>query len=439
MELQSNSLTFNKSPLKDIIIMIFFVFLILLILPIGNSNLFHLKDGIHFQDIFLLTTYLPHFISAPEWGWESFINIGIAFNISLVTGSGWYFFSRNSGTQLNLFYWLHVIARYRLAFGIIGYGMIKLFPIQFADPSLSDLNTAYGDFLPWKIYYLTLGYASAAYEPALGLLEILGAILLLHRKTAVFGAGLLSMFLINIVAADFAYQLGNHVYSIFLLILAIIVLAPYLAKLYRLLILRKPTKADSPFKVPATIRINKVRVALKVVFSLFILIYGTYTFAAYKKDNWPYPNLVNQQSFYGLYNVKEFRLNGTEHPYNSQDKIRWKDVVFEKWNSISIRKNEAVAPDLSIGKVRYADRRFEHLGNAGRSFYNYTIDTLKQTITLQNESNSKDTYQLQYQLVNSQVQLSGINSQADSITVVLELVKKKYLLNEGRRKTNQKF
>src|SRR5690606_19199876 len=43
-------------------------------------------------------------------------------------------------------YWIRLAVRYRLAVGMFAYGFIKLFPIQMPSPTLSDLNTAYGDF-----------------------------------------------------------------------------------------------------------------------------------------------------------------------------------------------------------------------------------------------------------------------------------------------------
>lgn len=431
----------DQSFLKNISIRIAFAFLVLLILPVGISGLFQTHDGLHFQDIFRLTTYIPHYVNAPEWGWQSFANIGVAFGSAVLIGSIWYFATKDKETNTSLCYWVYVIARYRLAFGMIGYGVIKLFPLQFPDPSLSDLNTAYGDLLPWKIYYLTVGYASAGYEPVLGLLEILGAVLLLFRKTATFGVGLLLMFLINIVAANFAYQLGDHVYSIFLLLLALIVLAPDALKLFDVLVLRKPTEWLPAFELPRGNLFKKSRFALKVLFSLFAVVYIGYTYAGYKNDNWPYPKeSAVAGSLYGLYNVKEFRLNEVDHPYSNQDKVRWQDVVFEKWNTVSVRRKALSKVDLSSEKVSFQDRKFEYQGNGGRDFFTYSIDTLQKSITLVAKIDSTESYKFHYyKSGDSLLHLSGRNGLSDSLDIVLQPIHKKYLLKEGRRKQNQKF
>src|SRR6202007_3134474 len=87
-----------------------------------------------------------------------------------------------------LYYWLRVVLRYKLAIILITYGFIKLFPLQMPYPSLSSLQTNYGDYFPWKIYFQTTGIAPK-YQSFLGFVEILAAFLLFYRPTRSFGVG----------------------------------------------------------------------------------------------------------------------------------------------------------------------------------------------------------------------------------------------------------
>src|SRR6185295_3873470 len=153
----------------------FFVFFLLLIIPFDwkfyktlfSINWLHL----HFYDLLTLTHYLPQFSSPGFAPWV------IAAFISIAGIIVWDYLERDVWNYDNLHYWLRVILRYRLAVGIIAYGLIKLFPLQMPYPSLSNLHTNYGDIAPWKIYYHTIGITSW-YESFLGAVEILTGILL---------------------------------------------------------------------------------------------------------------------------------------------------------------------------------------------------------------------------------------------------------------------
>src|SRR5690606_32374970 len=137
-----------------------------------------------------------------------------------------------------------VLLRYRLALAVIFTGIVKIVPIQIPEPTLSDLHTEYGDFLLWKIYYLTNAVSSAGYLPLLGILEITGGLLLLNRKTTAIGAGLLAALLLNIVLVNYVYGIGEQVYSSFLLLLALAILWYDVPRLYALLFKESKTYPD---------------------------------------------------------------------------------------------------------------------------------------------------------------------------------------------------
>src|ERR1700735_3141897 len=109
-----------------------------------------------------------------------------------------------AGDHDRLYYWVRVIVRYRLAIGMIAYGFIKLFPLLSPYPSLSNLNTNYGDFTRWKLFSLSLGIVPN-YESFLGGVEIIGGLLLFYRKTASVGAFIIAVFLGNVFMFNLAY------------------------------------------------------------------------------------------------------------------------------------------------------------------------------------------------------------------------------------------
>src|SRR3954465_2039761 len=175
------------------------------------SQLFSLtKHSIHYSDIFNLAHYSPKFFPGPD----SFANWGIVFLIAFAGAIIWSLKDKSTNEYNNLNYWIRVIVRYRLAIGIIAYGFIKLYPIQSPYPSLSNLNTNYGDFTRWKLFSLSLGIVPS-YQSFLGLVEVVTGVLLLFRKTAVIGALFVAIFTGNVFMSNLAYEGGQSVYSLY--------------------------------------------------------------------------------------------------------------------------------------------------------------------------------------------------------------------------------
>ncbi len=388
----------------------------------------------NFYALFSLSRYAPVFFSLP-----GFANWGIALIIAVLGTIVWPLAIKRDVNYDNLLYWLRVILRYRLAIGVIAYGLIKIFPLQMPYPSLSNLHTNYGDFFPWKIYFNTIG-VTQGYEVFLGLIEILAGSLLFFRRTVVFGAGIILAFTGNVFAANLGYDAGETVYSAYLAVIATFLFAYDAPRLFTLLITEKYTIAEQFKPVFATKNLRTVRVVLRSAFVLFVLLLASQTYANYADAPYKLPKTPGVKGSYGFYNVKEFRLNNQVIPYSATDTARWQNVVFEKWATISIKIAKPIIPDAGTGEGYHEkdiDRTFESAGVAGRRYYAYTADTLQHSLLLQNKNKNypNEKLQLGYQFLNdSTIVLKGINERKDSVYAVLGKVNKKYLLFEGRRK-----
>ncbi len=396
-----------------------------------SINWLHLQYG----DIFHIAHYLPRF-----FGGVPHFTDGIFFLLVAVIGSAvWTYLDRKNQYTVSydaLYYWLRVLLRYRLAIALLVYGLIKFFPLQSPYPSLSNLNTPYGDFTEWKLFSLSLGIVPG-YEAFLGLVEILAAVLLLYRKTASVGAFIVLLFTGNVFMSNLAYGGGEAVYSFYLVTLALFLFAYDLPRLVNLLALGRPTAPHHYKPSFDTPKLRYTRLGLKTFVILFFgVLYGIQTSAA---ATYQYPTTPGLGNASGLYNVREFRLNNQTLPYSDIDPVRWQDVVFEKWATLSIRSNRAVTVDSTNVDNIYAadkDRTFELEGSAARHYYNYVADTVHQVLTLQNRNkhHQEEQWILHYNRPNdSTLILSGANQQHDSVYVVLDRINKKYLLEEVRK------
>jgi len=332
-----------------------------------------------------------------------------------------------------------VIVRYRLAFLLIAYGFIKLFPLQMPYPSLSNLLTNYGDFYAWKIYFQTLGI-SPRYESFLGFVEILSAFLLFNRRTTTFGVGLIFGFIGNVAVANGFYDIGEQVLSTFIVLMAAFLFVQDIPRLYRLLVKEKATLANKFNPVYTDKLLRRIRVGLRAAFLLFVVVFAYKVFDNYRNDPYKIPHTPGLSNSYGYYNVRQFILNKDTIPYSKTDPDRWQDVVFEKWSTLTIRDARPVSIDRSSAEAapeKDIDRNYELAGFAGRHYYYYEADTVNHTISLQNKNKDLRDEKLFLTYARpdaSTILLSGINQRKDSIHVVLQKVDKKYMMFEGRRK-----
>ncbi len=103
--------------------------------------------------------------------------------------------------------WFRGILRYWLAFDIATYGFAKILKTQFAqslhrdDSLVGSLN---GFNLTWN--YFAHSYALAV---IIGLLQIIGSILLLSRKTTLLGVSILLPILVNILLINVFYDIAS--------------------------------------------------------------------------------------------------------------------------------------------------------------------------------------------------------------------------------------
>lgn len=417
----------------------FFLFFILQAAPLSvdffkvvfSFNWLHISYG----DIFNLTRLSAKFLP----GADSFVNWIIVAGIAIIGAIGWGRTKYKEVDYNQLYYWLRVVVRYRLAIGIIGYGFIKFFPLQAPFPSISNLNTSYGDFTDWKIFSMSLGIVPA-YESFLGAIEILAGMLLFFRKTATIGAAIILVFTGNVFISNLAYEGGEFVYATYLITFALFVLWFDAQRIYKLVSLEQPT-APNRFKPHFAGKTKTLRWVLKtLVVFFFVFFYGFKTYSGFHQDPYQFPRTKGLSKAAGIYNVSEFKINGRTLPYAAADSVRWKDVVFEKWATISVRSNRKVVVDSANYEQVFKndkDRDYELAGTAGRHYYSYTVDSVNHVLLLDNKNPHYrgEQLRLNYSRPDSAtIILKGTDQHHNSIDVVLNKIDKKYPLKLSRRK-----
>ncbi len=433
---------------EKILFRLSFIYFLLQIVPLDWKYYKHLLSinwlQLSFRDMFNISKYTPQFISGVynpnDWGLGTFADWGFILVLAALATLVWTVVDRKHNNYTKLLYWLRVLVRYRLAAALIAYGLLKVFAVQAPYPSLSSLNTPYGDFSTWKLFSLSLGIVPG-YQSFLGAVELIAGLLLLNRKTATIGATIVIFFTGNVFMSNLAYEGGEVVYSFYLVTLALFLVAYDLERIFALIILRKPVQ-PAPLTVELKGNQRSWRIGLKVAFIIvFVLLNGIGVYRSSLSGGYHFPQERGVGALQGLYTVTSFEVNGRDLPHSMTDSSRWQNVVFEKWATFSIKINKPFMlinhPVESIPDAR-TEGQFERDGTIGRTYYAYKPDTINSQLILLSAPKGKELSRLNYALQpDSSVLLTG-SIDGNRIKATLRKDNRKYLLKEtssGRRKS----
>ncbi|HZN95212.1 MAG TPA: hypothetical protein VFB81_21020, partial [Myxococcales bacterium] len=130
--------------------------------------------------------------------------------------------------------------RWFLFFTMMVYGFSKVVPLQMRWDE-ARLVEPLGSMSPMGLLWTFMG-VSSPYQQLAGLGEVIGGLLLVWRRTAGVGALLLLAVLGNVVALNFCYDVPVKIFSAELWLMAAFIAAPDALRIFRLLVLRRPTE-----------------------------------------------------------------------------------------------------------------------------------------------------------------------------------------------------
>jgi uncharacterized membrane protein YphA (DoxX/SURF4 family) len=301
----------------------------------------------------------------------------------LISTSIFVFTFRRSYEKLHDF--ITTYARYYVGLILISYGLAKVYDGQFPFPSIIRMEQTYGSSSPMGLLWTFMGY-SKPYTLFIGLCEISGGVLLFFRRTTVVGSLVSLLVMTNVAIMNFAYDVPVKLFSTHLALISFFIFSPNLTNLFNFFILNKPstlivTQLDLPNKWA-----RYGRILLK---SLIII--GIPTFTIIEELN--YANEKANHNLNGAYLTQQFLVNNDTLPPQTIDTLRWNKLFIED----------------NFSKIVFANDKSD--------YYETTIDTSSQTISLSPYSDTAITYNLHYrQLSDSTFFVTG-QYKSDSISV----------------------
>lgn len=231
--------------------------------------------------------------------------------------------------------WLRVILRYWLAMVLMQYGFAKVFKSQFPFPSPERLLVTYGDSSPMGLLWSFMGY-STGYNLFTGLMEVIPGLLMFARRTTTLASLLAIGVMANVVALNFCYDVPVKLYSVHLLLAAVVLAAPDLGRLIRLLVRNRPVEAvplDPPYQ---RVWMRRTAAVLQVVISLGAI--GSSGIQSYRNAHL-YGDLSSRPALGGVYEVQEFALNGKNFEYPQTHHLAWRHLAVGKYGARIVLMN----------------------------------------------------------------------------------------------------
>jgi hypothetical protein len=170
------------------------------------------------------------------------------------------------------------ILRYVVAFLVITYGFAKLNGSQFTILD-SELDKPMGEVSGFWLTWYYFGY-SKVYGNLIALLQVLGGILLMFRRTTLLGTCLLLPLFANIILVDIFYRidLGALLVALFIEAALLIILAPHVRELYDLFWVKQkpldPAKSSRGIAKVGKYAARAVLILLPAIFTFWVANYN---------------------------------------------------------------------------------------------------------------------------------------------------------------------
>ena len=258
--------------------------------------------------------------------------------ISVGTVGIWSMLDRRRKSYPVLHKWFRVYLRFGLAAQMFYFGMAKVIPTQFRPPALRTLVEPVGNLTLTDILWVSVG-ASTAYQMFTGWVEVLGGLLLIVPHTAVAGALLSLGAMVQVLVLNMSYDFGLKLVSFYLILIALVILAPDLRRLGNVLLFDRPAAASTHPLLFATARANRTALVAQVVFGVYLL--GVFANVGFGFWNEPGAPGSPRSPLYGVWDITELAIDGEIRPsaLNDYDR-RWRRAIFDSPESVIFQRTD---------------------------------------------------------------------------------------------------
>ena len=281
--------------------------------------------------------HFPEPLSQNRGAGDKPIDYGLAFGlllIALALTAVWSAVDRKRPDYARLNAWFRLFLRFGLGTSLAGYGWIKAFPLQMSYPFLTRLLEPYGDFSLMGVLWAKIG-ASPSYQTFTGCVELLAAVLLFIPGLTTVGALVALAVTTQVFVLNMTYDVPVKLFSLHLLVMSLVLLAPDVRRLVSFLVLKRPT--DPPRERPLFRRplAQRAAVVMQLVFAAWVMWSGYQNVGASYTARGP---AAPRPPLYGIWNIDRMTIDGVERAPLVTDYDRWRRLVVQSPGAISFQR-----------------------------------------------------------------------------------------------------
>ncbi|WP_422860884.1 hypothetical protein ACOKFD_08835 [Flagellimonas sp. S174] len=300
-------------------------------------------------------------------------------------------------------YWFLVYLRYYLAAVMLGYGLAKVFVLQFSEPGFTRLITEFGDFSPMGVVWTFMGQ-SKGYTILSGVLEVIGGLLLLHRRTVNLGTLIIIIVTSNIIALNVFYDVPVKLYAIRYVAIGLLILLPDISNIIKTLLGYGGSKPKELFKPFGSKKWFLATRATKWILLIAFVGYSSYTTYGRVQQ---FGYLAPKPELYGLYEVQEYNRNGKVLPPLLTDSLRLRYIAID-------RSTFATLLDMKKQKT----------------YYRMSKDSISNELLFANYRDSTDIYTFKVTHSDSLFTFKGYHQKDTLILKTIRYNKDDFLINQ---------
>ncbi|RNC86743.1 MAG: hypothetical protein ED556_04805 [Winogradskyella sp.] len=339
----------------------------------------------------------------------NYVEVLVFFVLAIIGCIIWSIIDRKRNSYNRLLRLFRIYVSYYVAAFMLSYGLSKIFYLQFSEPSFIELFRTYAESSPMGIAWTFMG-ASKAYTMFSGFAEVIGGLLLFHRRTRTFGALVVFAVMLNVFMMNMSYDIPVKLFSFHLMIKALFIALLDYKRILNLIVFKKAKNFVN--EITPVFENKKWGIAATVLKFAFIG-YAFYTYTSSNYEYWEQRYKQPAPHLYGVYDTENFIINSDTIAPLLTDNTRWKKLIIDKG---------------------YFSKYMIIRGMNDRpSWYEYELDSVQKTLKMTSVRDSLDILDLTYTRNDSLMAFKGLWKN-DTIEINL----KKYDLTKIRL-TNRGF
>lgn len=258
-----------------------------------------------------------------------FVNLIFSIFLTIV----WSVLDRKRKEYNKPFYWFLVAIRFFLFSAMMVYGFVKLFQIQFQPPSLVELLQPLGEFSPMGLAWTYMGF-SKGFGMFAGVMEILGGVLVVFRRTTTIGAFIIIGVMTQVAMMNLMFDIPVKLFSIHIVLMALILFLTDIDRFVRVFFQNKSVDNYDFYHPISSNTYHKIIGYLKKI-GLPLLLIGACILGYLAELN--ISDINHRPKFYGIWEAEQVVKNKDTIPPIISDKNRWRYLIIERKGSVAVK------------------------------------------------------------------------------------------------------